>query len=223
MLCVHYAHDVEKTGNHNVFRSITGGGKGNGGAAPIEHTAKDIEPAGPNVAHEPENIKQGARLRLIDLAFNGHAQGKHGPDAKHEHKTANPALLNEVSRAGNDPAQRRRQHRHRRDRYGRRFWLCVFGGCSFSICHLDKDQFALNFTCNFRPAVPDEHVHFTAHAKFAEKIDSRLNGEAGIGNDLAFVFGFEVVHVGAVAMHVHANRMPGAVDEVVSVSGSADV
>src|SRR5436309_2138259 len=72
----------------------------------------------------------------------------------------------------------------------------------------------LNFAGYLSGAISGQHIHLAADAKLTRQVNARLNREAGIGDDLALVFGFQVVHVGAVAMDAYANRMPGAMSEI---------
>src|SRR6266700_1036340 len=86
---------------------------------------------------------------------------------------------------------------------------------------LNQDQLILDFTRYFRGAIADQDVDLTAHAELRQ-IDTRLDGKARIGDDLALVLGLKVVHVGAVAVHRHADGVPGAVDKIFSVPSGAD-
>src|ERR1700686_954980 len=99
----------------------------------------------------------------------------------------------------------------------RRWWVARPVSLSLSYPS-NKDQFVLYFTCYFGRAVPRKDIYFTAHAKLRQ-VNARLNREAGVRDDLAVVLGFQVVHVGAVAMHVHADGVPRAVGEVLRVTG----
>lgn len=67
----------------------------------------------------------------------------------------------------------------------------------------------------------DEDVDFTSYAEFGE-VDAGFDGEASSGEDAALFVGFEVVHVGAVAVDFFADRVAGAVDEVLAVAGLVD-
>src|SRR5689334_11779915 len=83
---------------------------------------------------------------------------------------------------------------------------------------LNQDQLILDFTRYFRSAIADEDIHLTAHAELRQ-VDARLDGKTRVGNDLTLVFGLKVVHVGAVAMHGHADGVPGPVDKIFSIPG----
>src|SRR5262249_49843595 len=60
------------------------------------------------------------------------------------------------------------------------------------------------------PPAVDEHVDLAADAELGE-VDARLDGEAGARQDAALLVGLQVVHVGAVAVDLLADRVPGAV------------
>src|SRR5258707_12672643 len=94
---------------------------------------------------------------------------------------------------------------------------------SFLYLPLNQNQFALDFTSNFGSAVTDEDIDLTAHPELVGQIYPGFDGETSVRNDFAIVFGFQVVHIGAVAVHVHSDGMPGAVDEVLAVTGVGDV
>src|SRR5207249_6197970 len=65
-------------------------------------------------------------------------------------------------------------------------------------------------------------VHLAPDAEFAREIDAGLDRKARVREQTASVPGFEVVDVGAVAVNFLADRVPGAVDEPVSVSRLPD-
>ena len=67
----------------------------------------------------------------------------------------------------------------------------------------------------------DEDVDFAADAEFGV-VDAGFDGEAGAGEDEAFVVGFEVVEVGAIAVDFLTDGVAGAVDEGGSVAGGFD-
>src|SRR5450432_571187 len=94
--------------------------------------------------------------------------------------------------------------------------------CLLECLPLNQNQFALYFTCNFGCAVMNQHVYFTAHAKFGQ-VNARFNGKTSIGDDLALVLGLQVVHVGAIAMDVLANGVSRAMYKKFAVSGVGDV
>src|SRR5205807_3076257 len=72
-----------------------------------------------------------------------------------------------------------------------------------------------------RIALFNVNVHLAPHSEFG-KVDSRLHRETRSGNDPAIVARLEVVHVGAVAVDVFADRVPGAVNEIVAVAVTGD-
>ena len=61
---------------------------------------------------------------------------------------------------------------------------------------------------------------FAAHTEF-RKVDSRLHGEAGVGQNQAIVVGLEVVEIGSVAMGLGGDAVPGAMSEVFCETGVA--
>src|SRR5205807_2467417 len=77
--------------------------------------------------------------------------------------------------------------------------------------------------CNLSRAVSGQHVHLTADAKLTRQVNARLNREAGIRDDLALVFRFQVVHVGAIAVDAYANRMSSAMREILPETGRGDM
>src|SRR5260370_37473308 len=70
-------------------------------------------------------------------------------------------------------------------------------------------------------AVARVNVHFAADSELRQ-INSRLDGKAGARSDAANVFGFESVHVGAVAVDTLADAVSGAVKEILCVAGFSD-
>src|SRR5262245_45461966 len=67
----------------------------------------------------------------------------------------------------------------------------------------------------------DEDIDLAADAELRQ-VDPRLDGEAGARQDAALLVSFQVVHVGAVAVRLLADRVPGAVAEVLAVAGLLD-
>src|SRR5262249_51216172 len=66
-----------------------------------------------------------------------------------------------------------------------------------------------------------EHIHLAAHAELRQ-VDTRLDGEAGARQDAAIFARLQAVHVGAVAVRLLADRVAGAVAEVLAVAGLLD-
>ncbi len=94
------------------------------------------------------------------------------------------------------------------------------GGCWIkrqSLSSLNSNEFLLDFASNSRFRGADVDVDLGANSEFRE-IDAGLDGEAGAGDDPALVVRLQVVHVGAGAMHLFADRVTGAMDEVLAES-----
>src|SRR5215813_1675622 len=62
-----------------------------------------------------------------------------------------------------------------------------------------------------------EHIHLAAHAELRQ-INSWLDGETRIGQDLAFVFGFEIIDVGAVPMNRAADAVTCTMHELFAIA-----
>ena len=67
-----------------------------------------------------------------------------------------------------------------------------------------------------------DHVDFAADAELAREVEAGLDGEAGVGQEQAFVVGFEVVEVGAVAVELGCDVVAGAVGEPGGEAGGGD-
>ena len=65
------------------------------------------------------------------------------------------------------------------------------------------------------------HVDFVAYAEIRQ-VDAGFDGEAGEGADAPHVVVLEIVHVGAVAVHFHADGMAGAMGEILAEPGLLD-
>src|SRR6202158_3862410 len=86
-----------------------------------------------------------------------------------------------------------------------------------------RDDLALGWRgAYFGAAVLDCHVEFATHAEASRQINSRLDREAGAIDERAMVVGLERVEVGAGAMHLAADRMSGAMDELLTEAGALD-
>src|SRR5581483_7734850 len=77
----------------------------------------------------------------------------------------------------------------------------------------DRDYLALDPAGHSAAALAHHHVHFAAHAELGQ-IDAGLDGEAGVGQDLAIVLGLQIIKVRAVAVNVAGDGVPGAMDKV---------
>ena len=80
---------------------------------------------------------------------------------------------------------------------------------------------ALDLARHPRLAIAHEHVDFGAHAEVLQ-IDARLDGEARPRRDAALIVSFQIVHVGAAAVHLLPDGMARAVGEVRAVAGALD-
>ncbi len=87
-------------------------------------------------------------------------------------------------------------------------------GCSSS---LNSNEFALNFASNSGLRGAHVDIHFGANAEF-RKVDAGFDGEAGSGDDAPLIVSFQIVHVGAGAMHLFTDGVAGAMDEVFAKS-----
>src|ERR1700735_5279293 len=77
---------------------------------------------------------------------------------------------------------------------------------------LNTHELLLNAAGDPSFAGSGDHVDFAADAEFGQ-INSRLDGEAGVGQDAADVMGFEVVEVRAGAVDLVGDVVAGAVSE----------
>src|SRR3984957_13015936 len=72
--------------------------------------------------------------------------------------------------------------------------------------HSNQYQFALDSAGDFRRTSSTQHVVFAAQTEF-RKVNPRLDRETGIRKQFPLVVGFEVIHIGAVAVDLLANGM----------------
>ena len=77
----------------------------------------------------------------------------------------------------------------------------------------DAQQLRLTRACDHSLARSREHVHLAAHAELAGEVDTGLDGEAGVGQQQAFVVSLEVVEVRSVAVYLSRDVVAGAVRE----------
>src|SRR5213079_1324127 len=71
------------------------------------------------------------------------------------------------------------------------------------------------------PGGVDVHVHLAAHAELRQ-VNAGFDTEAGSADDAPVVARFEAVDVRAVAVHLLADVVPGAVREVLAVARVLD-
>src|ERR1022692_2021146 len=86
----------------------------------------------------------------------------------------------------------------------------------------ENNQIPLHLPGDPRLFLPHKHIHLRADAEVFE-VDAGLDGEAGPGHDAALVVGFQVVHIGAVAVHFLAYGVTGAMHEIVAVAAAGYV
>src|SRR5438552_1734661 len=86
----------------------------------------------------------------------------------------------------------------------------------------DPNQFPLDFTGSSGAARADEHVDFRPNPE-VRQIDAWFHGEQGAWEDPAVIVGFEIVHVRARSVHFFADRMPGAMHEVLAEAFTLDM
>src|SRR5258706_9105948 len=89
------------------------------------------------------------------------------------------------------------------------------------ILRKQRQNLLLNRAGDARLFFADVDIHFAADSEFLQ-IDSRFDGVAGFGDQMAGVVGFKAVHVDAVAVHRLADVVAGAVKEIFSVAGFFD-
>jgi len=210
---------VQQTGYDQELGAVVCSGVGDGAMSPVQGASDDIEPTRSQIADKAEDVKDIAAVKQIDVALRCQADQEHGDNGGHEQQAANPAPLDEVAGAGDQPSQSGRDHRHFRD--------LDFGGfnrglCSDGIGHSDEYDLSLNFTCYFSGVGPNQLVYFAAHPKLGQ-INSRLDGKTRIGQDAALVVNFQIIHVGAVSVDFGGDGVAGAVNEVISEPGVLDV
>src|SRR4051812_2807403 len=78
---------------------------------------------------------------------------------------------------------------------------------------LKKNELGLQRTGDRGLALADEHVDLRAHAEVL-RVDARLDGKAGAGDQPPLVVRLVVVHVHAVAVDLGAEAVPRAMDEL---------
>src|SRR5579864_411855 len=193
-----------------------------GSGADVENAADDVQAARTGVTDEAEYVQQVAGVVFVNFAFHGKTEEEHKAHSQQQQQAAAPFFLEEVACAGKNPAGNRGNHGHTGHGWSSRLGLHIRCG-SFSFLHLYEDQFALNFASDISGATSRQDIDFTAYSELARQVNAGFNGEAGIGNDLAFILGFQIVHIGPVSMHVLTDGVPGAVGEVFAKAGRGNV
>src|SRR5271163_3577418 len=188
-----------------------------GALAQIQGPSHDIQAARAYVAHKSEDVENVAAVRPIDASLHRQPEQKHDRNRTHDQQPSNPALLNQVPGARDEPANRRCDHGHGGHRLS---WCGFFSGRG--ICHSDDYKLALNFTCDFSCLRPHQNVDFTAYTEFRQ-IDARFDRKTGVGQNATLIVNFQVVHVGAVGMHFGSDGMPSAMDKVIAEARFFDV
>src|SRR5581483_2456199 len=86
----------------------------------------------------------------------------------------------------------------------------------------DDYDLVLNFLRDLSQALAHQHVDFAADSKLRE-VQPRLNGKATVGQNLAFVMDFQVIHIRAVGVNFGADGVARAVDKVLPEAGRVNV
>src|ERR1017187_6313291 len=84
---------------------------------------------------------------------------------------------------------------------------------------LQQLHFPLDLAGHEGLGIAYEHIDLRAHAEMRQ-VDAGFNRETGPRDHAPLIVVFQVVHVGAVAMHFHADRMTGAMHEIFAVPGA---
>src|SRR6185312_8818333 len=87
--------------------------------------------------------------------------------------------------------------------------------------HSDNDELFLHSTSYFGTSASHQHIDLAADAKSVQ-VHARLDGKATVRQDAALVVNLQVVHVGAVGVHLGAYRVPGTMHKIFSVAGLGD-
>src|SRR5258708_7237845 len=100
----------------------------------------------------------------------------------------------------------------------------IAGGCAGSSISLEYkllgkqgQNFLLNCARDAGFFFVDVNIHFAADSELGQ-VDSRFDGVAGFGDQVAGVVGFEAIHVDAVAVHRLSDAVAGAMKEIFAVA-----
>ncbi len=191
--------------------------------SPVHGSGDEVESPCAQIADKSQHVEQVTGVKRVHLALHAEAGEEHHEHRRHQQQPANPAALNEVSEAGQEPSRDRGDNRHR---------IFAGAGClrrtpGHSCCILRiRHQTCTNSFCiaagDFALTVADHHVDLAAHSEFRQ-VDSGLDREAGVGQNLAIVFGLEVIQVRTVGVNVAADRMSRAMDKVLSIALAGDM
>ena len=112
VVCVSHADQVQQSSNNNVFGAIIGGCVRDGGLPPIHGAAEDVKAARTNVADETQNSRISPPLGAYTCPSISRPRINIDLMEAISKQATNPAFLNQVSRARNQPANCRCDHRN---------------------------------------------------------------------------------------------------------------
>src|ERR1700723_273924 len=107
VISVRYRNKIQQPRHDHELRSVIGGGKGNRALAAIHRQRHNIHSAGAQITDESKNVENVAAVRLVNVPLHHESQDKETSNGDEQEQAANPAFLNHVSSAGNQPAYRR--------------------------------------------------------------------------------------------------------------------
>src|SRR5882724_608206 len=111
--------EIQKSRDDQEFGSVIRRRVRDCAVPPVLHAGHNVKTTRAYIAHEAQNIQNIAAIRMVHAALHEKAENKHGGDRGHEQQASNPALLDQMASAGDQPSDGWRDHRHVRRSRGR--------------------------------------------------------------------------------------------------------
>src|SRR6185312_1981212 len=107
MVGVGNADEIQESGDEHKLCAVVGGSMGNCALAQVLRQADDVQAASSQVSNKAENVENVSTVRFVNVALHQQAKNEHDEDGSEQQEAANPALLDQVTCARDEPSDGR--------------------------------------------------------------------------------------------------------------------
>lgn len=97
--------DVQKTTDHNEFRSIIGRSDLDGPMSEIKNTSEDVKRSTAQITGKTKHLQRVPCVGMVQLALHQKTKNEHGCDGSKEQQRTDPVPGNNVPQTGDQPSQ----------------------------------------------------------------------------------------------------------------------
>src|SRR6266542_1968442 len=190
---------VEQPGANEELGAVVGGGAEDGSRTPLDGARQKVEQSVADVADEAQHFEQLARVGGVDLSRHAESAEEHDGDAEKDQRAANPAPLNEVPEAGDEPACQRCEIAHRSRPRGCGWLGRFFDGLLFG--HLEDHYSSCGDIVFHLPAGPTSAEYGRCGAPTPRSAPQKVRG--ALKNHQLFLLASGDLGAAVAHQHVH--------------------